>query len=105
MSSSRWHDPRADSVAAADLEADKRMYEAVYEARNDRLAGHPMSRGPLTAGRGRMTVREMPSDPPGCPPKELDRLVGGAHHDPHAVLGAHPVPPSGDGAAAAPNRW
>ncbi|MGW2216748.1 1,4-alpha-glucan branching protein GlgB [Nonomuraea sp. NPDC001684] len=23
---------------------------------------------------------------------ELDRLAGGAHHDPHSVLGAHPVP-------------
>ncbi len=24
--------------------------------------------------------------------EELDRLVGGAHHDPHGVLGAHPMP-------------
>jgi 1,4-alpha-glucan branching enzyme len=45
-----------------------------------------------------MTARELPSDPAGLPVEELDRLVGGAHHDPHAVLGAHPVPPSGDGA-------
>ncbi|MCX4746697.1 1,4-alpha-glucan branching enzyme [Kitasatospora sp. NBC_01287] len=25
------------------------------------------------------------------PPAEIDRLVGGAHHDPHALLGAHPT--------------
>ncbi|KIE22773.1 glycogen branching protein, partial [Streptomyces sp. MUSC 125] len=25
-------------------------------------------------------------------PADRDRLLGGAHHDPHAVLGAHPVP-------------
>ena len=30
---------------------------------------------------------------------ELERLVGGAHHDPHAVLGAHPARP----AAASPS--
>ncbi len=23
--------------------------------------------------------------------EELDRLVGGAHHDPHSLLGAHPA--------------
>jgi 1,4-alpha-glucan branching enzyme len=31
---------------------------------------------------------------PGPSLEELERLVGGAHHDPHALLGAHPV---GDG--------
>ncbi|WP_442910968.1 1,4-alpha-glucan branching enzyme [Kitasatospora sp. NBC_01266] len=25
------------------------------------------------------------------PPAEIDRLVGGTHHDPHALLGAHPT--------------
>ncbi len=25
-------------------------------------------------------------------PDDLDRLVGGAHHDPHSILGAHPLP-------------
>ncbi len=30
-------------------------------------------------------------DKVGVPREELDRLVGGAHHNPHAVLGAHPV--------------
>jgi len=29
---------------------------------------------------------------PALDPAERDRLLGGAHHDPHAVLGAHPVP-------------
>ena len=27
----------------------------------------------------------------GPPPEELDRLAGGAHHDPHGLLGMHPV--------------
>jgi 1,4-alpha-glucan branching enzyme len=27
----------------------------------------------------------------GAPKAELDRLVGGAHHDPHAILGMHPA--------------
>jgi 1,4-alpha-glucan branching enzyme len=26
---------------------------------------------------------------------ELDRLVSGAHHNPHAILGAHPNPDGG----------
>jgi 1,4-alpha-glucan branching enzyme len=30
-------------------------------------------------------------DKVGVPREELDRLVGGAHHNPHALLGAHPV--------------
>ncbi|MFE3639201.1 1,4-alpha-glucan branching enzyme [Streptomyces cellostaticus] len=29
---------------------------------------------------------------PPLDPAERDRLLGGAHHDPHALLGAHPVP-------------
>ena len=33
---------------------------------------------------------------------ELDRLAGGAHHDPHSVLGAHPV--SGRGPRSATLR-
>ncbi len=28
----------------------------------------------------------------GPPTEELERLAGGAHHDPHGLLGAHPVP-------------
>ncbi|MER6396349.1 1,4-alpha-glucan branching protein GlgB [Kitasatospora sp. NPDC001603] len=40
-----------------------------------------------------------PAGPPGAlrlpeaplPPSEVDRLVGGMHHDPHGLLGAHPV--------------
>ncbi len=29
-----------------------------------------------------------------CPPDQgtIDRVLGGAHHDPHSVLGAHPHP-------------
>ncbi|MFF3114329.1 1,4-alpha-glucan branching protein GlgB [Kitasatospora sp. NPDC057904] len=39
---------------------------------------------PLPAGALRL-----PEAP--LPPSEVDRLVGGQHHDPHALLGAHPV--------------
>ncbi|WP_129311321.1 1,4-alpha-glucan branching enzyme [Streptomyces sp. L2] len=40
----------------------------------------PESAGPLPAAT-------VPLDP-----GDRDRLLGGAHHDPHALLGAHPVP-------------
>ncbi|WP_329927936.1 1,4-alpha-glucan branching protein GlgB [Streptomyces sp. SP17BM10] len=46
-------------------------------------AGAPPA-GPLSAGALRL-----PEAP--LPPAEVDRLVGGQHHDPHALLGAHPV--------------
>ncbi|WP_419184138.1 GlgB N-terminal domain-containing protein, partial [Streptomyces caniscabiei] len=35
----------------------------------------------------------MPAPP--LPPEERARLLSGAHHDPHALLGAHPVPDGG----------
>ena len=38
-----------------------------------------------------MTAAELAADPAGLSRQELDRLVGGAHHDPHSVLGMHPV--------------
>ncbi|MGW3231727.1 1,4-alpha-glucan branching enzyme [Kitasatospora sp. NPDC001095] len=45
---------------------------------------------PLEPGRpapsGALRLPEAP-----LPPAEVDRLVGGQHHDPHALLGAHPV--------------
>jgi len=31
------------------------------------------------------------SDPSGLSPLDLQKLAGGIHHDPHSVLGAHPV--------------
>jgi 1,4-alpha-glucan branching enzyme len=31
-------------------------------------------------------------DPAGVDPTELDRLVGGAHHNPHSILGFHALP-------------
>jgi 1,4-alpha-glucan branching enzyme len=34
---------------------------------------------------------EASADPAGLSKEELDRLVGGAHHNPHGVLGAHPM--------------
>ena len=32
------------------------------------------------------------NDPYPPDPHTIDRLLGGAHHDPHSVLGAHPHP-------------
>jgi 1,4-alpha-glucan branching enzyme len=43
----------------------------------------------VTASRGNR-VEPRSAGPPSVSAAELDRLVGGAHHDPHAVLGAHP---------------
>jgi 1,4-alpha-glucan branching enzyme len=48
---------------------------------------------------------EVAADPAGLSREELDQLVGGAHHDPHGVLGAHPLSqpagtPGGTGGAA-----
>ncbi len=34
---------------------------------------------------------ETAADPAGLSREELDRLVAGVHHDPHSILGAHPV--------------
>ena len=52
-----------------------------------------------------MTVSDQPSSTRHGSTDELDRLVGGAHHDPHAILGAHDT---GDGRTrhphAAPGR-
>ncbi|NHC13449.1 1,4-alpha-glucan branching protein GlgB [Motilibacter sp. E257] len=43
-------------------------------------------------GRWRSTVTDVSATPTPTPVsrEELDRLVGGAHHDPHSILGAHP---------------
>ena len=38
-----------------------------------------------------MTSTQLAADPAGVSREELDRLVGGVHHDPHSVLGLHPV--------------
>ncbi len=38
-----------------------------------------------------VTSTQLTADPAGLSREELDRLVGGVHHDPHSVLGLHPV--------------
>ncbi len=49
---------------------------------------------PEPAGARPATAVPAPGDPPlaALDPTERARLLGGAHHDPHALLGAHPVP-------------
>lgn len=49
------------------------------------MALHETSR-PESAGPGRHTTA------PPLEPADRERLLSGAHHDPHALLGAHPVP-------------
>ncbi|MDH6133123.1 1,4-alpha-glucan branching enzyme [Kitasatospora sp. MAA4] len=47
----------------------------------------PEPEGPAVAAAVRpLRLAEAP-----LPPAEIDRLVSGSHHDPHALLGAHPV--------------
>jgi 1,4-alpha-glucan branching enzyme len=38
-----------------------------------------------------VTSAQLAADPAGLSREELDRLVGGVHHDPHSILGLHPV--------------
>ncbi|WP_329559241.1 1,4-alpha-glucan branching enzyme [Streptomyces uncialis] len=38
------------------------------------------------------TARQAPPSPASVPDGDRGRLLDGTHHDPHAVLGAHPVP-------------
>ncbi|MET9973143.1 1,4-alpha-glucan branching enzyme, partial [Streptomyces sp. NPDC006356] len=49
------------------------------------MALHETSR-PESAGPGRRAAA------PDLDPADRERLLSGAHHDPHALLGAHPVP-------------
>ncbi|MFF7638105.1 1,4-alpha-glucan branching protein GlgB [Kitasatospora sp. NPDC008050] len=46
----------------------------------------PMEAPPRGADTPVLRLAEAP-----LPPAEIDRLVSGAHHDPHALLGAHPT--------------
>ncbi len=56
--------------------------------------------GPRQAGPVRPGA---PEPEPGVHPGEIERIVAGLHHDPHALLGAHPGP---DGVTVGPScRW
>ena len=46
---------------------------------------------PKKAPARRTAKPKAPAGPPPLDRDELDRLVGGAHHNPHGILGAHPV--------------
>ncbi|WBP86924.1 1,4-alpha-glucan branching protein GlgB [Kitasatospora cathayae] len=49
-------------------------------------SGAPAPGVPADTPLGALRLPEAP-----LPPAEVDRLVSGQHHDPHALLGAHPV--------------
>ncbi|GGX42275.1 1,4-alpha-glucan branching enzyme [Streptomyces fructofermentans] len=73
--------------------------EASDRAADETPAGAGDSAGPVTepSVQEAPAVRDAPP-PPGAPPsavlerEDRERLLGGTYHDPHAVLGAHPVP-------------
>ncbi|WP_149550306.1 1,4-alpha-glucan branching enzyme [Streptomyces marokkonensis] len=47
---------------------------------------------PETAGSAPSAAPAAPGAAPALDPSDRGRLLAGAHHDPHALLGAHPVP-------------
>ncbi|MCX5210730.1 1,4-alpha-glucan branching enzyme [Kitasatospora sp. NBC_00240] len=51
--------------------------------------GRTAGAAPSAADAAQAGALRLPEAP--LPPSEVDRLVGGAHHDPHALLGAHPT--------------
>ena len=73
-------DPQVAAEAAAPVvanEANVKPSSAVVDALPDPPTAPTRRRGPLAAG--------------GPTQEELERLAGGSHHDPHGVLGIHPV--------------
>ncbi|XTP09178.1 1,4-alpha-glucan branching enzyme [Streptomyces albus subsp. chlorinus] len=62
---------------------------ATFRKGRDRGRGEaaPARQGPPPAPRN----RRLPAAPP-LPEQDRSRLLAGTHHDPHALLGAHPVP-------------
>ncbi len=65
-----------------------------------RRAARPAAAPGTPSASAPIVVDENPTVPPSAPPvsisytpstRELESLVGGAHHNPHAILGAHPI--------------
>ncbi|MFJ9610539.1 1,4-alpha-glucan branching enzyme [Kitasatospora sp. NPDC101176] len=93
--------PRAGARSAADEDGDgERRTDGADPAGADPGCADPAGADPggperadavaaAAAPGGRAAVLRLPEAP--LPPSEVDRLVGGQHHDPHALLGAHPV--------------
>ncbi|WP_234434751.1 1,4-alpha-glucan branching protein GlgB [Streptomyces pyridomyceticus] len=84
--------PRAEGRANAERE--KRGSDAGATERRPSASDpeRPEASGRVTALPPRASTSgalRLPEAP--LPPSEVDRLVSGQHHDPHALLGAHPV--------------
>ncbi|MDR3031551.1 MAG: 1,4-alpha-glucan branching protein GlgB, partial [Kitasatospora sp.] len=76
--------PAAKSAAKAPAKAPAKTAAAKQPAARAGAAGAaPAAARPAGAG-GALRLPEAP-----LPPAEVERLVSGAHHDPHALLGAH----------------
>jgi 1,4-alpha-glucan branching enzyme len=52
----------------------------------------PAAKSAVETKAPEVTHDEAPATPTPVAREELDRLVGGAHHNPHSILGAHPNP-------------
>ena len=50
---------------------------------------------PVKKAAARKTSAPVPAPTPEVPVGDRERLLAGTHHDPHTVLGAHPVPGAG----------
>ncbi|GLW69228.1 1,4-alpha-glucan branching enzyme GlgB 2 [Kitasatospora phosalacinea] len=78
--------PAAKSAAKAPAKAPAKAAAAKPAARAGAAGAAPAAARPQSDG-GALRLPEAP-----LPPAEVDRLVSGAHHDPHALLGAHELP-------------
>ncbi|MFE1803273.1 1,4-alpha-glucan branching enzyme [Streptomyces sp. NPDC059517] len=81
-------DIQADAQAEADVQAE--VVQAEAGVRAEAVEPAPMEPAPVVPVPAQEPVQEVRSLAV-LDRADRERLLGGAHHDPHAVLGAHPV--------------